>query len=180
MFHKTKTLLIAAVIGGLTLTTGAAMAGEAKFKDLAGGDGIKAFDTLISRGFKSVETTNTPDGFTVTWWYNTKTGQCINTQSKDNKVESADAGKYPKCDEAAKQAGGAEKATQAASSEPSKKARKACAAKFGGKSTIKTVTAGKPGWWEIILTGKKGRQVACTVDDGGKIGDWVEMYRYRS
>ena len=70
--------------------------------------------------------------------------------------------------------GGAQ-STQAASSAPSKKAKKACAARFGGKSSIKTVSALKPGWWEIILTGKKGRQVACTVDDSGKISDWVEM-----
>jgi len=173
VFHKAKTLLIAAAIGSLTLTAGAAMDGQdAQFKDLVGGDGIKAFDTLTSRGFKSVETTNTPDGYTVSWWYNAKTGQCINTQSKDNKVESADAGQYPKCDEAAKQAGGGEKSAQ---TEPSRKAKTACAAKFGGKSQIKTVSALKPGWWEIILTGKKGRQIACTVDDSGKIGDWVEM-----
>jgi hypothetical protein len=175
MFHHAKTLIIAAAIGGLTLTAGAAIAGQqAKFKDLVGGDAIKAFDTLTSRGFKSVETYNSQDGYTVTWWYNAKTGQCINTQSKDSKVEIADAGKYPKCDEAAAQAGGGN-ASQAVSTGPSKQAKKACAAKFGGKSKIKTVTALKPGWWEIILTGKKGRQVACTVDNSGKIGDWVEM-----
>lgn len=175
MLHKTKILIIAAAIGGLTLTANGAMAGEAKFKDLVGGDGIKAFDTLTSRGFKSVETTNTPDGFTVTWWYNSKTGQCINTEMKDNKVKTAYAGEHPKCAEAAKQAGGGEKTTQAASSESSKKAKKACADKFGGKSAIKTVSALKPSWWEIILTGKKGHQVACTVEDSGKISDWVEM-----
>ena len=70
---------------------------------------------------------------------------------------------------------GGEQSTQAASSKPSKKAKKACAAKFGGKSSVKTVSALKPGWWEIILTGKKGRQVACTVNDSGKISDWVDM-----
>ena len=141
MLRYAKTLIIAAAIGGLTLTAGAAMAGQqANFKDLVGGNGIKAFDTLTSRGFKSVETTNTPDGYTVTWWYNAKTGQCINTEMKDNKVDTANVGEHPKCAEAAKQAGGGN-ASQAASSEPSKKAKKACAAKFGGKSTIKTVTA---------------------------------------
>jgi hypothetical protein len=175
MHHKTNTLIIKAVLGGLILSGGAAMAQEAKFKDLVGGDGIKAFDTLTSRGFTSVETTNSPDGFTVSWWYNAKTGQCINTQTKDNKVEFADAGQHPKCAEAASKAGGSQDTNQAASSEPSKQAKKACAAKFGGKSKIKTVTALKPGWWEIIMTGKKGRQVACTVDNSGKIDDWVEM-----
>lgn len=174
MFHKAKTLIIATAIGGLTLTAGAALADQqAKFKDLVGGSGVKAFDTLTSRGFKSVDTYNS-DGFTVTWWYNPKTGQCINTQSKDNKVESADADKYPKCDEAAAQAGGG-KESAGTSSEPSKKAKLACAAEFGGKSSIKSFSALKPGWWEIILTGKKGRQSACTVDDSGKIGDWVNM-----
>ena len=175
MFNKTNTLLIAAAIGGLTLTAGATMAGQqAEFKDLVGGDGIKAIDTLTSRGFKNVETTNTPDGYIVSWWYNSNTGQCINTEMKD-KVETAYSGDHPKCAEAAKQAGGGEESATAASSEPSKKAKQACAAKFGGKSTIKSFSALKPGWWEIILTGKKGRQVACTVDDSGKIGDWVEM-----
>jgi len=172
MLHKTKTLFIAAAIGGLTLlTAGTAVAGEAKFKDLVGGDAIKAFDIMTSRGFKSVDSYSAPDGNVVSWWYHPKTGQCINTQSQNNKVVWAEADKYPKCNEAAEQAGG----EQASSSAPSQKAKKACAAKFGGKSTVKTVTAGKPGWWEIILTGKKGRQVACTVEDSGQIGDWVEM-----
>lgn len=71
--------------------------------------------------------------------------------------------------------GGDKQSPQAASSEPSKKAKQACKAKFGGKATVKTVNALKPGWWEIVLAGKKGRKVACTVDNSGKIGDWVDM-----
>jgi hypothetical protein len=132
MFHKAKTLIIAAAIGGLTLTAGAASGSSARDRGCSDAKS-GSYDRSGNAG-KAYE-----DGWNA----------CHN--------------------------GGGEKSAQAAPSEPSKKAKKACAAKFGGKSSIKTVSALKPSWWEIILTGKKGRQVACTVDDSGKIGDWVEM-----
>ena len=178
MLRKAKSLIVTTAISGVTITASAVMAGqEAKFKDLVGGDYTQVIETLESRGFKNVDSSETPDGYYVVWWYNPKSGQCINTQMKvkDNKLESADAGEHPKCVEAAKQAGGGEKSAQAASSEPSKNAKKACMAKFGGKPKIKTVSALKPGWWEIILQGKSGKQAACTVDDNGTISDWVDM-----
>lgn len=170
MFKTTQHLIIAGIVGGLILATGKGMAGEAPFKDTLGGDAIKAFDTMTSRGFEGVDTYTTPDGVIVTWWFNPKTGQCVNTQSENSKVIYAEAGKYPKCDEAAKQSGGNDQA-----SGPSNSAKQACMAKFGRHSTVKMVSPLKPGWWEIILVGNKGRQVACTVNDSGKIDDWVEM-----
>jgi len=131
MLYKTKTFIIAAAIGYLTQTAGAA-SGPAEW----------------DRGCNDA-----------------KSG----SYDRSGKAGQAYEEGWNSC------RNGGEKSAQAASSEPSKKAKKACAAKFGGKFSIKTVTAGKPGWWEIILTGKKGRQVACTVEDSGKIGDWVEM-----
>jgi hypothetical protein len=109
MYKKVGTLLIAMAISGSTLTAGAAMAGQkAEVKDLVGRDAIKAFDIMTSRGFTSVDTYTTSDDYLVTWWYNAKTGQCVNTQSKDNKVTSAAEDKHPKCAEAAAKAGGSD------------------------------------------------------------------------
>jgi hypothetical protein len=79
---------------------------KAEVKDLVGRDAIKAFDIMTSRGFKSVDTFTTPDDRVVTWWYNASTGQCANTQSKNDTVTSATEDRYPKCTEAAAQAGG--------------------------------------------------------------------------
>ena len=132
MFHNAKTLIIAAAIGCLSQTAGAA-SGPAEW----------------DRGCADA-----------------KNG----SYDRSGKAGQAYEEGWNACHN-----GGGEKSAQAAPSAPSKKAKKACAAKFGGKSSIKTVSALKPGWWEIILTGKKGRQVACTVDDSGKISDWVDM-----
>ncbi len=79
---------------------------KAEVKDLIGGDAIKAFDTMTSRGFKSVDTYTTSDDYIVTWWYNASTRQCVNTQSKNGRVTSAAEDCNPKCSEAASQAGG--------------------------------------------------------------------------
>jgi hypothetical protein len=79
---------------------------KAEVRDLIGGDPIKAFDIMTSRGFTSVDTSTTSDDYLVTWWYNASTGQCANTQSKNNRVTSATEDRHPKCDEAAAKAGG--------------------------------------------------------------------------
>jgi hypothetical protein len=56
-------------------------------------------------------------------------------------------------------------------------AQAACFQRFNepGQQQIKTVSPLKPGYWEVIITGKQGRQVACTVDQNGAISDWVNM-----
>jgi hypothetical protein len=85
----------------------AAAAGQkAEIKDLIGGDAVKAFDIMTSRGFTSVDTYNSSDDYLVTWWYNASTGQCVNTQSKNGRVTSAAEDGHPKCNEAAAKAGG--------------------------------------------------------------------------
>jgi hypothetical protein len=99
---KTRSLIFAAAISGLMLGAGAASASQkAEIKDLIGGDAVKAFDIMTSRGFKSVDTYTTSDDYIVTWWYNASTGQCVNTQSKNSRVTSAAEDRYPKCTEAA-------------------------------------------------------------------------------
>jgi hypothetical protein len=104
---KINNKIIAATIGGLVLTAGAAMADQkAQVRDLVGRDAIKAFDIMTARGFESVDTFTTPDDHIVTWWYNPSTGQCVNTQSKNSRVTSAAEDRYPKCNEAASRAGG--------------------------------------------------------------------------
>lgn len=82
---------------------GASAGQKARVNDLIGGDPVKAFDIMTSRGFTGVDTYTTPDDYLVTWWYNASTGQCANTQSKNNRVTSATEDRSPKCDEAASQ-----------------------------------------------------------------------------
>jgi hypothetical protein len=104
---KSRSLLIAAAITGLMLGAGAASAArKAEIKDLVGGDAVKAFDSMTSRGFAGVDPYTTLDDYLVTWWYNASTGQCVNTQSKNGRVTSAAEDRHPKCTEAAAQAGG--------------------------------------------------------------------------
>ena len=58
----------------------------------------------------------------------------------------------------------------------SQQAQSACFGRFGNDSPqIAKVSPLKPGWFEVIIRGYSGRQVACTVDQGGVIADWVEM-----
>ncbi len=56
-------------------------------------------------------------------------------------------------------------------------AESACFNRFSepGYQRIKQVSPLKPGYWEVIILGKNGRQVACTVDQNGVISDWVNM-----
>jgi hypothetical protein len=84
----------------------AAAGPRAEVKDLIGGDPVKSFDIMTSRGFKSVDTYTTSDDYLVTWWYNASTRQCVITQSKNDRVTSASEDRHPKCTEAAAQAGG--------------------------------------------------------------------------
>ena len=58
----------------------------------------------------------------------------------------------------------------------SQQAQSACFGRFGNDSPqIAKVSPLKPGWFEVIIRGYSGRQVACTVDQVGVIADWVEM-----
>ena len=59
---------------------------------------------------------------------------------------------------------------------PSEVAKGACLYKIGVDADIVQTSALKPGYWEIIMKAKSGaRKVACTVNDGGEVSDWVEM-----
>ena len=90
---------------------------KAEVKDLVGGDAVKAFDIMTSRGFTSVDSYTTSDDYIVSWWYNATTGQCVNTQSKNSRVTSAVEERHPKCDEAAAKAGGGGTSSAGASSD---------------------------------------------------------------
>jgi hypothetical protein len=109
--------------------------------------------------------------FNSSWWLNRYTNQCFQLKAAGGKVaalDSTSAGDCralanPKAKEQQKFAG----LPQAAAA--------ACFRRFGepGQQSIKKVTPLKPGFWEVIITGKKGRQVACTVDRNGSILGWV-------
>ena len=59
---------------------------------------------------------------------------------------------------------------------PSEVAKGACLFKMGVDADIVQTSALKPGYWEIIMKAKSGNgKVACTVNDKGKVEDWVKM-----
>lgn len=55
-------------------------------------------------------------------------------------------------------------------------ARARCLNNFGGgaSTNVRTVSALRPGFWEVIMD-SQNRSVACTVTDAGQIEDWVEL-----
>ncbi|MCD2452250.1 hypothetical protein GO003_017820 [Methylicorpusculum oleiharenae] len=55
-------------------------------------------------------------------------------------------------------------------------AKQICLNKLGDSAHIQTISALKPGFWEIIMISTSGRKVACTADTAaGNVADWVEM-----
>lgn len=120
---------------------------------------------LRGRGFNQVDAQPGAQ-FNNTWWLNTNTDQCFQLKTASGKVMTLTAQPPPDCrapDGAQNRPGGIPQAPQTA-----------CLKRFGepGYRQIKTVTARKPGYWEVIIS---GRQVACTVDQYGSIADWVNM-----
>jgi len=55
-------------------------------------------------------------------------------------------------------------------------ASRRCTDRFGTGAEIRTVSALKPGYWEVIMDYKYGsRSVACTVQSDGRIENWIEL-----
>jgi hypothetical protein len=55
-------------------------------------------------------------------------------------------------------------------------AKRKCTDRFGNSPEITSVSALRPGYWEVIMQARKGpRSVACTVTSSGSIEDWVEL-----
>jgi hypothetical protein len=55
-------------------------------------------------------------------------------------------------------------------------AKRICLEKMSNNPHIQTISALKPGFWEIIMMDSSGRKVACTADTAaGNVADWVEM-----
>jgi hypothetical protein len=47
---------------------------------------------------------------------------------------------------------------------------------MGAGSQIQQISDLKPGWFEVILLNPRtGHKAACTVNQQGHIGDWVNM-----
>jgi len=55
-------------------------------------------------------------------------------------------------------------------------AQRKCTDTFGNSPEVTSVSALRPGYWEVIMQDRKGpRSVACTVTSSGSIEDWVEL-----
>jgi hypothetical protein len=52
-----------------------------------------------------------------------------------------------------------------------------CQDAFGGNGRLNSVTALRPGFWEVILTDNYGRKVACTGKSDGMVEEWAELGR---
>jgi len=55
-------------------------------------------------------------------------------------------------------------------------AKNKCQEMMGGSVNFGTISALRPGYWEVIMNQSNGsRSVACTVTSNGEIEDWVEL-----
>jgi hypothetical protein len=139
--------------------------------DLYNTESTYAIKQLKSRGFDLMGQTHS-QGFENTWWFNRTTHQCFQLEAAGGRVMTLNSRRQENCHtpggrSLGKQSGGAVPQT----------AKAACIKRFGVSQyeDIKTISPLKPGWWEIIVRGKNSRQVACTADQNGTIGGWVEM-----
>jgi len=128
---------------------------------------------LSVRGFSSGRRA---DGgqFDNSWWLNSGTNQCFQLETAGGKVMTLNPVTSGGCHAPERQQGNAQNPS---STSLPQAAEAACFGRFGepGYQRIKTVNALKPGYWEVIILGREGRQVACTVDQYGSISDWVNM-----
>jgi hypothetical protein len=136
--------------------------------DLRGGAANHAKQQFRARGFRQVGQSQSGQ-FHNTWWLNANTKQCFQLEASGGQVMTINQASPAECQASGQQnppPGNLPQAAQAA-----------CLNRFGepGYQQIKTVSPLKPGYWEVIITGRQGRQVACTVDQYGSIADWVNM-----
>lgn len=55
-------------------------------------------------------------------------------------------------------------------------ARNRCTNTFGNSPEVTSVSALRPGYWEVIMQDRNGpRSVACTVTSDSEIEDWIEL-----
>jgi hypothetical protein len=55
-------------------------------------------------------------------------------------------------------------------------AKNRCTDMFGNSPEVTSVSALRPGYWEVIMLDRNGpRSAACTITSGGEIEDWVEL-----
>lgn len=55
---------------------------------------------------------------------------------------------------------------------------KACRDAFAGDARLGTVSALRPGFWEVILSDNYGRKVSCTGRAEGRVEEWTELGRH--
>jgi hypothetical protein len=127
---------------------------------------------LGARGFQQVGE-QLGGQFNNSWWLNANTHQCFQLETADGKVMTLNSIPPGNCHAPNGQQGNA----QNPSTGLPQAAKAACFGRFGepGYQRIKMVSPLKPGFWEVIILGRQGRQVACTVDQYGSITDWVNM-----
>ena len=139
-------------------------------RDLVGSRAAGAESEMKTRGLQFVRTETAGEGKNA-YWREVGTGGCIFVRTEDGKIDNASYTEPQNC-------GGGGHATQAAhSTKPSSKARDACKNRFGAKSfkSFETISPLKPGYWELIMTGKNGKRAACTVSDSGSIEEWADL-----
>lgn len=132
--------------------------------DLDGKNSYYAENQMRDRGYRE---TRRDDKHS--WWYNEQNNYCYQLEESDSKVKKIRSKSDSDC--------WAEHHSHDNQKELPDSARSACINRFGYQhfDHVKMVSPLKPGYWEVILKGKHGRQVACTVDKHGSINDWVEM-----
>lgn len=138
-----------------------------------------AIDRLKARGFNQKGGVSKMPDYTLTYWFNSKTNQCIEMRSFGGKARQFNKKPFEDCKNAPAGGNYGNPNHRSGGRFPNvpKSAKAACIKRFNSSNfeKIKTINPLKPGFWEIIVKGKNGKDVACTVDQFGAISHWVPM-----
>ncbi|WP_313441392.1 hypothetical protein [Novosphingobium sp.] len=181
-------------IGGAVLVAGFVGLAQAKaptgLADLIGVRGSSLENELSNRGFEFARSQG------AQFWWNASTRTCASVSIGNGRVARIDTATPQQC---GKSGGGqasqgfdcnAPDVSEAdryrcqpgAGARPQTGGRaaavKACQDAFGPNGKLGTISALRPGFWEVILSDNYGRKVSCTGRAEGQVEQWDELGRH--
>lgn len=139
----------------------------ADLRDLIGMRGSSLDSEMESRGYSFARAAG------AQFWWNGATRECVSVSTSQGRVARLNAVAADQCGQgkAGSQPAGGSAGGDAAKSS----AVRACTDAFGPNGKLGTVSALNPGFWEVIISDRYGRKVACTGSAAGKVEEWAEL-----
>lgn len=179
------------MMGGIILIVGAVGLAQAKppagLADLVGMRGSSLDNEMSNRGFELARTQGTQ------FWWNASSGTCAAVSIGNGRVARIDTATPQQCGKTgrdhasqgfdcnAPDVSEADRyrcqpsGTTGSQSDGRATAIKACQDAFGPGGKLGTVSALRPGFWEVILSDNYGRKVSCTGRAEGRVEQWDEL-----